>query len=308
MYCTKCGSEIKTGMKFCACCGTEITLKNLDDMNHNNRISRDIRSIVRLWPVPILIGAIVLFVYYLYVSNSNSKIYSINDEGYVVFGHYEQDGDLSNGPEPIEWEILETNNNGTLLVSRYVLDCRPFDEDMEINAEWYNSSLRKWLNNDFINAAFSDEEKEYIPQATIHNRPNRYWDRGWNEDTHDKVFLLSTEEIVNNYNFNTYDEGYRFGYSQELLVMATPYAQTVGPRGISSYEITQSEYNEYLKDKGYTQRCVGMIGTKWWLRTPGGEPDTACVVYVDGYSGEYDHYHDNETDNVGVRPAIYLPM
>ncbi|MCR5119544.1 MAG: zinc-ribbon domain-containing protein, partial [Lachnospiraceae bacterium] len=45
-----------------------------------------------------------------------------NEEGYIVFGAYEQDGDESNGPEPIEWEILEENGKGTFLVSRYVLD------------------------------------------------------------------------------------------------------------------------------------------------------------------------------------------
>ena len=35
----------------------------------------------------------------------------INEDGYLVFGTYEQDGDESNGPEPIEWEILDENEN-----------------------------------------------------------------------------------------------------------------------------------------------------------------------------------------------------
>ena len=39
---------------------------------------------------------------------------------------------------------------------------------------WRDSTLRKWLNNDFINEAFSEEEKKLIPKVTIINDDNPF--------------------------------------------------------------------------------------------------------------------------------------
>ena len=41
---------------------------------------------------------------------------------HIFFGHYEQDNDLNNGPEPIEWRILEVKGDKILLLSEYILD------------------------------------------------------------------------------------------------------------------------------------------------------------------------------------------
>ena len=43
----------------------------------------------------------------------------------VTFGRYEQDNDLSNGPEPIEWTVLDVRDGKSLLISRFGLECRP---------------------------------------------------------------------------------------------------------------------------------------------------------------------------------------
>ena len=50
--------------------------------------------------------------------------------GTVTFGHYEQDNDPGNGPEPIEWTVVEVDRAGgrALLVSRYGLDAQPFEQ------------------------------------------------------------------------------------------------------------------------------------------------------------------------------------
>ena len=46
----------------------------------------------------------------------------------VTFGHYEQDNDLSNGPEEIEWIVLDFDekDHKALLISRYGLDAKPY--------------------------------------------------------------------------------------------------------------------------------------------------------------------------------------
>ena len=84
----------------------------------------------------------------------------------VILGFYEQDNDLSNGPEPIEWQVIGTRDGHTLLISKYALESSKYNENyMEI--DWENSTLRSWLNNDFYNTAFSASDRKRI--VTAHN-------------------------------------------------------------------------------------------------------------------------------------------
>ena len=54
----------------------------------------------------------------------------------VMFGQYEQDGNLDNGSEPIAWQVLPDAQGGkALLMSRYALDCLPF-HDEKTDAAW----------------------------------------------------------------------------------------------------------------------------------------------------------------------------
>ncbi len=76
----------------------------------------------------------------------------------VFFGSYEQDGDLSNGQEPIEWFIAEVRDGTAILMSKYALDWQYYDSK-DYNASWSSCSLNKWLQNEFLPAAFTDEEK-----------------------------------------------------------------------------------------------------------------------------------------------------
>lgn len=103
----------------------------------------------------------------------------------VVFGRYEQDNDLSNGPEPIEWRVLKTEGDSALLISRYALDAMPYNETGGM-ASWVMSSLREWLNQTFYTTAFTDEERSRILITTMKN---------WHEhDTTDPVFLLDNDQ------------------------------------------------------------------------------------------------------------------
>ena len=40
----------------------------------------------------------------------------------ITLGEYEQDNDVSNGPEPIKWIVLDIQDNKTLILSKYLLD------------------------------------------------------------------------------------------------------------------------------------------------------------------------------------------
>lgn len=81
----------------------------------------------------------------------------------VTFGSYEQDGNKLNGSEPIEWYVISKDGNTAYLYSVYCLDCKPYNNSSSsYSVNWSNCSLRDWLNDDFYNKAFSDEEKQYL--------------------------------------------------------------------------------------------------------------------------------------------------
>lgn len=105
---------------------------------------------------------------------------------YVTFGHYEQDNDLTNGKEPIEWRVLKEEDGEAMLLSRYALDTQPFNQGRGNNIHWPECTLRAWLNDEFYNAAFNEEEQALIILKTIENYKE--------VDTQDKVFLLDNNE------------------------------------------------------------------------------------------------------------------
>ena len=63
--------------------------------------------------------------------------------------------------DKIEWIVLEKDeeNHRVLLLSKYLLDSYCYNESAE-NVSWENCDIRKWLNEDFYNAAFDEKEKE----------------------------------------------------------------------------------------------------------------------------------------------------
>ena len=114
-----------------------------------------------------------------------------------TFGSYEQDGNLSNGSEPITWIVLNNYQGKLLAISEKVLDVSSFG-----SRTWENSTLRSWLNNEFFNTAFSDFEKAAIASEIYY--PKEYHKNGnmtqlythmYAQGYTDKVFILQADEI-----------------------------------------------------------------------------------------------------------------
>lgn len=80
---------------------------------------------------------------------------------YVSFGRYEQDGNKDNGPEAVEWLVLEADGGKSLLVSRYGLDRQCYNDTYQ-EVTWEECSLRKWLDGEFLKAAFNDSERNAL--------------------------------------------------------------------------------------------------------------------------------------------------
>lgn len=188
----------------------------------------------------------------------------------IEFGSYEQDNDITNGQEKIEWIVLEKNDFEMLVISKYVLDCRPFNDE-PVKTTWERSSLRSWLNDSFVSTAFSASESSIISLHEISADINPDYpavDPGIAVE--DCVFLLSIEEA------NQY-----LSSSLPHEVFATAYAKAQG-----------------VKTASVTDKCW------WWLRSPGTVNNAAAAVLRDGTVFTYGYFVDR--GDFGVRPAIWI--
>ena len=74
----------------------------------------------------------------------------------MTFGSYPQDADGT--VKPIEWDVLDIQDGKALLISSKCLDARPYNEEYA-PVTWEKCTLRAWLNDDFLNTAFSTRNK-----------------------------------------------------------------------------------------------------------------------------------------------------
>ena len=86
----------------------------------------------------------------------------------VRFGGYEQDNNTDNGSEEIEWIVLAKEGNRVLLLSRYAIDCKQYNNNSD-NAPWETCTLRRWLNHTFYREAFNAGERKMIQKTDTAN-------------------------------------------------------------------------------------------------------------------------------------------
>ena len=223
----------------------------------------------------------------------------------IKYGKYEQDGDTTNGKEDIEWQILSKENKRVLVVSKYALDCKKYN-NANADVTWETCSLRTWLNEDFLNNAFSDKEKKYIPTVTIENKNNPKCGTAGGKNTNDKVFCLSLEEVEAYFDdYSYYNSTEMWGCNQNLICTPTQYSIN---QGAYVYTITEDDYNNDsygYKNYGYTSDIIGRRGCSWWLRSPGNISSYACYVFDSGSAGAGCSFNVN-VDGFVVRPSFYL--
>ncbi|MEY8315072.1 DUF6273 domain-containing protein [Adlercreutzia muris] len=225
----------------------------------------------------------------------------------VSFGTYQG--------QAISWLKLAEQDGKTLLVSECVLDAVPYDDGAAGYAwsvqsprpaedvQWADSSVRAWLNGEFLNAAFSADEQGAIAAMTLTDTKNNVSHTGATaadasvhvaEETTDKVFLLSVAEAKQ-----------YFANNAARLAHPTDYAVSQGV---------------YVGTASNADQPEG--AAVWWLRSNGYYAGYASVVTDDGYvhgdgyrmAGElHDGFEDHGSElkselggNVGIRPAIWV--
>ena len=149
--------------------------------------------------------------------------------------------------EPITWRVLDVQSGKAFLMVNLVLDSQDYHYSTSTRTiggttvydnNYKESHIRSWLNDNFYNTAFNNEEKARILTTTVDNsaastgdNPNIYACA----NTSDQVFLLSYVEATNTaYN------------------LVTNASRQLGP---SDYAKSQGVYTS----GGYNY---------WWLRSP----------------------------------------
>ena len=202
--------------------------------------------------------------------------------------------------EPIEWRVLDPESG--LVMCETIIDSQPYNNYL-LNADseywgdsgktyyasnYAKSNIRDWLNSDFYNTAFSDEQKLNIKTTTLNN--DGYYTltgtTGYEKydapSTNDKVFLLSYDEASNDsYGFSTSYSN----YDSSRQAKGSDYAKCLG---LYVYNSSGRSYDG----------C-----SNWRLRSPGFDSYFSCYVYYDGYV-DYNYYTSHTYD--GIRPALKL--
>ena len=183
------------------------------------------------------------------------------------FGSYEQDNNISNGKEDIEWIVLRKEDDRIFAISKCALDCKQYNNN-KTDVTWETCTLRKWLNEDFLNAAFSSDEQKKILEVQVSADIETGNGISPGNDTKDRVFLLSVQEVK------------QYSHAQEC------------------------EPSEYAKAK----ECYVKDGRCWWwLRSPGSRSNRAAFVDYSGFI-DFRSGRPVTNDNIAIRPALWLNL
>ena len=201
----------------------------------------------------------------------------------ITFGRYPQTAN-GNDNTPIEWLILDRDEQKILIVSKYGLDAQPYKKDYT-SLTWETCTLRTWLNGTFYNKAFSSAEQAAILTTNVDNSKNQCYS-GWNtsggNNTQDKVFLLSYAEA------NKY-----FGVTHDTT------SNTKSRVAPTAYAIAQGAYTH-----SSNKTADGTDAGWWWLRSPGFYQSSAAGVRTDGSL----NYYRVDDASGSVRPALWVNL
>ena len=186
----------------------------------------------------------------------------------IVFGNYPIDAQGTIAP--ITWYVLDIKDGNAMLMSKYCIDAQKYNFGLDATT-WETCSLRKWLNTDFLNKAFTSTEQAGIQVTTNLNEGNSQYLVPGGFETRDQIFLLS------------FSEAHRYLQPRDNTVKATRYAEENGAESVSEN---------------------GSVW--WWLRSPGCEANKACMVYP-GVK-QISNFGSNAYYVGGIRPVLWVSL
>jgi hypothetical protein len=183
--------------------------------------------------------------------------------------------------EPLKWRILSETDGVALVVCDQIIAGSRFSE---MSNNYKESEVRSYLNDVFLNKAFTEQESAFIKTTLVDNSiattgddPNYYL----SEDTLDKIFLLSYADITNP--LYGYDD-YLNAFDTARQVKTTDYARASG-----TYMNTSNHYG---------------CGT-WWTRSPVGEFD---YIIKSAYADGVIYWMTSYMTGYGILPAMQIQI
>ena len=199
---------------------------------------------------------------------------------YLEFGSFRQQNKEPDSPKtPVEWLVLDRTFEAALIISRQALDFRPCHHstaEAGPGISWENHDIRKWLNGEFLEEAFSEEERRHIIKTRLVTGKNREYDTAWGGGgiTEDRVFFLSIDEA------EKYFKGSIF--------------RKCRPNGMVTSKKSCC---------GTWELATGFCD--WWLRSPGGAGGWEAGVLKDG---SISYFGCPVSSELGVRPALWIRL
>lgn len=191
--------------------------------------------------------------------------------------------------DPIKWRVLKNTGDKLFVVSDKNLN-KDFYNRGGGRITWEKSTIRSWLNgypasyntigidfvnDNFLNSAFSLQEQAFIPVTRVKN-DIYYWNTHGGNDTDDKIFLLSVENVE--------DPEYGFINGSDPTILRQAYN--------TAYTYGHGRYGTNTTDR-------------WWLRSPGTQYQFQFIAIGFGgeikYAGVETYYYD-----FCIRPAMNL--
>lgn len=209
MFCPQCGAPIPDNARFCQKCGTQLQSDDRFCTVYSNAGSDNLlktskpafaaskKLIIAIVGACLVLAAAIFAVVFIPTSSQGSNTteapthdsamldFSDAKVGDIIqFGTYEQDNNTTDGKERIDWVVLDRQGGKLLVISEDVLDFKQYETGAySSKSTWETCSLRKWLNEYFLELAFSLEEEAMIQTTDV--TPSET----------DKVFVLSVEEV-----------------------------------------------------------------------------------------------------------------
>lgn len=172
------------------------------------------------------------------------------------------------GGEPVEWFVVDEKEDALLLVSRYLLHSKPYNDKYDA-VTWETCTLRKWMNEDFFTELFNEKEREKVLKTKLQVQDNPGYGTPGGNPTEDYLFLLSLDEVAK--------------------FFPSPAQRECKP---TKYAIENKVW------EGEGGNCY------WWLISPGFDEFNACMIDTSGFIGRMGYRVHNR--NLGIRPAFWM--
>lgn len=209
----------------------------------------------------------------------------------IYFGNYYQSDKTGKKKDRIKWRVIQTDGKEALLLSDSILDIRQYVEgdSGDVEATWETSSLRTWLNTEFLNTAFDAEEKEGIKITKVVTPDNDVYNTAGGNATEDKIYVPTRQDMKNE----------KYGFSKNWTELSAT-RKVLG----TNYHATRVNMLKVSETENIT-----VFPKLYVLRTPG--RTKTHVAFINGgevYGGAGNAGGYNIMNYYAIRPMLRLDL